>query len=1111
MKIPSRKALLSELDPLGHGARIARVARLGRDGREHPGLKPLMAELLSSGDAYEGRLALEMAQGAGDDSLLLEGLTHASRLVQGRASSLAGRHIQDEAALERLLPELAPFARRRVLKGVALARRTALAARLFPLVLARHGASEAALLLTALDADTVRQRLPELGHTFNAWHSLVHLHPDAVLDFLRTRFTQAPERERESLFYLFHIPLAELTLSRGEAVLELVRELAPPEGLPFFVRRTLPLLIRRHPAAVAALLLRPAWRGQLHGLWISPGALREARAFSPEQRLAFARALAEAPPRLAQFLNAFPPSERPALFAHAFEGAPPRVHPTALLATLPHATRDAEAARQLDLREVRENKDQRLAIQALRLIEHAREPLRKAAVASKAEDRAQALALLVSCTGLSRRGLGDTLAALARLKNEQDPVRAAALSALAEVPPTLFTAEHVPALQSLVTYVVEARDTSFMTQQALQRLAFQLMRAHATATDSPLFRFALETLQRLARQSGTLVLPPLEHDLPRGAEHHLFAALLPTLRAANKRESHGLIISLTRALGRRAWNVEQLQALLAPITEATPDILAQEAIQLWLAPPRTRDVRVRTLLERDESTITLPGVFGHLHRRRQEWLDPFIQGRSLQGRFTTGKTGWVPLVFDGFFRWLPRQQRHFLDLMLRIASDLERSAWERMRVLHVLPGLQDVSVDTLKPFLASPDVPTVEAALGALAALDKPEPALPLLLENLDGDRARVAMYAVPRVARRVSPNTLTPALDTVLSRERLKVTVAKEALRLLGTFRSAHSLTLLRQQWNKPDLHKDVRIAVGHAARRLLDAPEAWELLGELARSADADVASSLLDASPLQFPPEVRPRYVELLLQISRHPELTVRRRAFGVLRGWSAGAEDAVAREAAARVLDIAEGAEWREALRALVEVTREGHAFEQVEDSAARLVAASPSFDATPERDVPERQRLVALSAQLRQLPRPVKQNLRPRLDAVAHVLAREPSLWPESAALRLEGMPWNDSTDNAGALLDLAEEVKEEPLFAPVLAARVAETLEHPSAEWTPEVLLETAARVKAVIPLTAVTLVAVAGRRLHWREDAAQALRALRLHPRAAVRAAALGVVTAVE
>ncbi|ATB36666.1 hypothetical protein CYFUS_002081 [Cystobacter fuscus] len=1110
MRIPSREALLSELDKLNHGARLRRVALLGRDGKDSPELKSLMSRLLSGG-AHEGLLALEMARAARDGDILLRGLTHPSCQVQGRAATFAGRFVLDDTALERRLPGLAPFVRRRVLKGLAHARRSALAARLFPLIRARHGAAEAALLLPALDPAALHRLLPELAHQVNVWRSLVHQMPDAVLAFLRDTFAQASGLERVSLFQRYHVPLQELTLSRADAVLALVQDFAPPDHLPAFVTCALPRLVRRHPEQILALLLRPAFRATLLHTRLPRGALRELKTASADQRRALARALAEEPSLLARFLAACPPSERPALFAHAFEGTAPRAHPDTLLTVLPLASRDAEATRQLGLREVREDRDRRLAMLALRAIEHAREPLRQAASASKAEDRARALTLLVACTGLSRRGLTETLAALARLRNEQDPVRHGVLLELSRLPLSLFAPEHVPALESLVTYAVEAQDTSLGTHNALQALALRLLRQYATAPDHPLFRFALETVKRLAVRAGALHLPSLERDLPRGAEHHLFAALLPLIRAANERESHGMTLTLARALGRRAWNLDMLQTHLATVTESTPDTGAQEAIGLWLAPPRTRDARVRELLDRDESHVVLYPVLEHLHRRRQEWLDPFLKGRSIKGRFSTGKTIWVPAVFDGFHRWVPRQQEQLRDLLLRIAADTERSAFERMRVLHVLPRLSVVDMDTLAPFLASPDVPTVEAALGALAALDQPEPALPLLLDALDGDRARVAMYAVPRVARRVAPEVLSTTLGTLLARERLKVTVHKEALRLLGAFRSPRSLPLLREQWDNPRLHKDVRIAVGHAARQLLDEPAAWELLEAIARSPEADVAASLLEEAPARLPPEARPRYAALLLQVSRHPEPTVRRRAFTGLAHWASGMEDTVAREAAGRVLDIAQGIEWREALGALVGTTREGKAFEHVEDCAARLVSAPLVFNATTERDLPERQRLEGLIRALLGQPLPVRVRLRTHLETLARVLAREPSLWPESAALRLAGLQWKDVPDATRVLLALAEETREEPLFASGLSATVASAVDHRGAEWTPEGLLQLAQAVTGPLPLVAVVLVSAAGRRLNWREDAAQALRALRQHPRPSVRAAAFGLLTASE
>jgi hypothetical protein len=1110
MQVPDRATLLAQLDSLSYGARLARLATLAREGRGHAALTRLMDELLS-GDAHEASLALELARAARDEAPLLRALTHPSTRVRTQAARLAGRCIRDDGSLERTLPDLSPDSRRRVLKSLTRARRGALAARLLPQVLARHGAREAVLLLSVLDDAALRRLLPELGHLVKSWRSLVWQRPDAVLDYLQARLSSAAERERAHLFERYREPLVVLTHRRSEAVLRLVRELAPPNALPSAVIASMRRLTRRHPEHVFALLTRPAMREALQRGGLPHGTLVEADAFSPEQRRTLARLLADSPGHLTAFLQALAPSLRAELFTHAYAGQPPRDLPEALLAVLPHALRDAEAARRLTFREVQEDRDALLATHALRTIEHAREPLQKAAFAAKAEERAQALALLVRSTGLSRRGLTETLTHLARLRNEQDPVRLAALEALAQVPPSLFAAEHLPLLTQLVTFVVEARDTSYGTRAAVQSLAFRLMRTHAAEPDGPLFQFALGTLRRLAGQAGSLALPPLERDLPRGAEVRIVAALMPMIRAANARDSHALVLTLAQALGRRGWNVDLLQALLKPATQGAATV-ARGAIDLWLAPPRTRDGRVRELLDQDDSVVTIPRVLDHLHRRRQEWLDPYLEGRPLHGRFSPGKAGWVPPVREGFHRWLPRQQQRLARLLLSIAEDTQRSAWERMGVLHVLARLPVVTVDTLRPFLASPDVPTVEAALGALAWLDRLEPALPLLLEQLDGDRARVAMYAVPRVARLVSGETLSTALASLLGREKLKVTVHKEVLRLLGLFRSARSLPLLREQWDKP-LHRDVRIAVGHAARQLLDADEAWALLDAMAQSPDAAVTASLLDQRPADLPPEARPRYTALVLRVAQHPELTVRRQAFRVLPAWSPGSEEVVARAAAERLLDLAGGAEWREATSALVETVRDGVAVEHLVAAASALLSAPvpDAHRATQERDVPARQRLLELRGGLQGLPRPVRLRLRPHLHEVARLLASDASLWPESAALRLSMLEWKEAGAVAEALRGLAAETREEPLFASALAARVSAALGDPSAEWEPEVLLEASDRVQDEAPLVAVALVGTAGERLHWRTDAASRLRALREHPRPAVRASAHALLTARE
>ncbi|QRO02245.1 hypothetical protein JRI60_26120 [Archangium violaceum] len=1107
MQVPTRAALLEELDSQGYRARLERVARIGHEARDSPSLPALMGELVA-GDAHEATLALVMARAARNEAVLLRGLTHPSRAVRGRAASLAGKAIRDEAALEQVLPELPSMIRRRVLKGVALARRERLAARLLPVVRARHGDGEAALLLPALDTEDVRHLLPELAHAVRAWPTLVHRHPDTVLAFLQARFTGAAASERQGLFLTWDLPLRELLVLRCEAVLALVRE-HTTTALPELVVKALPRLVREYPEQLFELLGRPALRKGLNDRVLTQGMLREvARCFSFDQRLELARMLVDRQDLLTRLLQRVSPCERAALFTHAFDGVPPPRLQTKLLCALPLALRDAEVARQLERPEVREDRHQRLCLLALRTIEHSREQLQEAAFASDAHDRAMALSLLVASTGLSGRGVTETLTYLSRLKNEQDPVRREVLRAL-EAISGLYTSEHIPFLETLVTDALEARDTSEATRTALRVLTFELLRAHLMDHRGALFQFALRTMERLLGLDDSLDTLRLD-GLPRGAEHHLVAALLPRIRAAGPHERARLIFALCETLGRRAWNVDMLQALLEPLTESEVEWHAHRAIQYWLESPRTRDQRVRKLLARDASAIIFPRVLAHLHRHRPESLEPYLEGRPLEGRFAVDGRGWVPVLREGFHRWLPRHQERYRELLLRIANDEVLCDWERTDVLYTLARLPVVTEKHLQPFLGWNDVPTVEAVLGAFGRLDRPGSALPLLLEHLDGDRARVAMYVLPGILEQLSPSHRTGTLASLLSRDRLKVTVHKELVRQLATARDPRALALLRQQWDKPHVHRDVCIAMGHAARRLLETEEsAWDMMEILVRDPDPYVARSLLKQPPEALPARLRPRYAGLLFQLVDHPDSEVRQRTFHALIHWAAGLEERVARLAAARIVDLSSGDEWNAATLALVLVTLDGRAFEQVVDCVAALVSASMQEepDAGPQGDLPAFNRLKQLIEALLVQPRPVVLGLRPRLAEVARVLTRDAALWPLSARIRVHCLTWKEAGPVADVLLGLAAETREEPFFAQALASMVASVMKFANEECAPELLLDVAARVRTGAPLVALELVREAGTRRYWRgAEARNLLRELRQHPRPAVRAAARAV-----
>ena len=67
----------------------------------------------------------------------------------------------------------------------------------------------------------------------------------------------------------------------------------------------------------------------------------------------------------------------------------------------------------------------------------------------------------------------------------------------------------------------------------------------------------------------------------------------PWLEAANARAEYGPLFALTRALHRRAWDVAELQEMLARAVGAgNTGWAAQQAIDLWLADPAHRWDRV---------------------------------------------------------------------------------------------------------------------------------------------------------------------------------------------------------------------------------------------------------------------------------------------------------------------------------------------------------------------------------------------------------------------------------------------------------------------------------------------------------------------------------------
>src|SRR5690606_11966868 len=120
------------------------------------------------------------------------------------------------------------------------------------------------------------------------------------------------------------------------------------------------------------------------------------------------------------------------------------------------------------------------------------------------------------------------------------------------------------------------------------KIAQNLMVSSASKPDMPQFRLGLTLLEKVAGHSGTPNLPLLYLGLPKGAERAIFTAVKPWLEAAKSRQMYSHIYEFYSSLGKRAWNVKDLEDMIENIMWKGQKIEAYTAARYWLMNPATR-------------------------------------------------------------------------------------------------------------------------------------------------------------------------------------------------------------------------------------------------------------------------------------------------------------------------------------------------------------------------------------------------------------------------------------------------------------------------------------------------------------------------------------------
>ncbi|WP_436529151.1 hypothetical protein [Actinoplanes sp. HUAS TT8] len=865
--------LLTLLDPLPYGERRRRLTAWARTA---PDRAEVGAEL-TTGDAYQRHLALVAALATGDTTAV----DAAARDPLPRLRAIALAAMLRAGRLAVPVAELAAADRRVVYRSLRATPAPAIADTLIGEIRERFGDDEAAALLPACGAATVRALLPGLAHAANLV-ALARRHPEVLGAHAAGVLAAAAPDQRAREWS--RLAPAVLALDPEQA-LELLERYAPESSLPGRPTGYGPVA-KHSPARVAALLAAPARAGWLRTVALPTGLLRRLATLPDDDLVPLARRLGA----LGPLLRALPPARRPAIYRASLAEVDAERHVPAyeILDLLPAADRAGEARRLLGLDRVRLDEQWTLDLSAYLDWPEAAASQETALRSGDAGERARAWTRLVEAAGRSRdpQVIATVVTRLTRLRNEQDPVRSAALIALSGVA-RLLTAATAGELTTVTADALEARDSSAVTTGALSRLATATLRHHVEVPE--LRDWALLTIDLLSSAATVPTLHRFDRGLRRGQETMVFDRLRPWVEANLARGRYAPLFALTAALGRRAWRLPELQELLGRATG--PDTLpwvAEAAISRWLEDPRTRDERVVAVLAADPSAVLLGPVWDVIANRRTDLLDDVL-GHPPAGRFADRKAAWTPGWVRYPERWLPRQQAVVVARHAATAADSGADRWRRTHAITAAARLGATGRELALTYVDSPDVAVAETALGALVWTDRPDLALPVLLAHAGDDRARVALYAAARAARHLPPATLVPPFAALLDpAAAAKVTSRKEAVRILAHYGPATTMDRLLDAYRAEGQHRDVRAAITGAARQRLDAETSWAVL-EQAVTASREERRAVLSAQPVTIPAPHRPRYAALVVAACRADDREVRALAFGQLAGWAPWAGD------------------------------------------------------------------------------------------------------------------------------------------------------------------------------------------------------------------------------
>lgn len=1136
--------LLTAVEPLPHRARLRLAATTARDLAAAGELDPVLAELDGMG-RYERRLAALAAFAGRRTDHLAARLADPDPVVRRYALRAARtRPVPDEAIVAAYAD--APAAvRKQLARTVRLGGRTALAEALVPRLRTEWGDREAAALLPGCGPEAVARLLPELADSVTDWVRLALRHPGPVLDQADAELAGLPAELRDSWWTRRSPGLAAAASAEPLRVLGLLERYGPAAP-PHVLRDRLGLFAAADAERLVRWLGDPAREHRRYAPAPAPSVLRRLVRADPPSLPLLGRRWLRHPEHLTALFKALPPARREAFYDGLTQGVPIDAWTLSVVLhpLLPAERRYAEARLAVARERAAGLPPGALPASLVNLpVAEARPEVLTACGGPDAELRAAAWVVLVASARASGEpgAVAEVLALIAgRLRNERDPVRSAALAALAKLPAALLESPSAPGhLDTIVLDALQARDSSFATRSAVRNLVLTVLDEPAAGAGP--VDWALRALRHLVDHLGGAMLGG-RHWPPGAGQRQAFEALRPWAASAAEKGDFGPLLGLAAFLDTPSARLPELQRMLADALERCEEDEAPALASAWLADPATREERAVELLAREPSAAALKPVREVLSARRTDLLDALLAERPPYGRFLREGSARPLPVLSRAARWLPRQQEAAARLAAAAVREDSGTAYQRASTIREGALIPDHGLDLVREFARGTDIVLAEAALAAAARTVEPAAALDDLLAHAGDDRARVALYAAERAAAATAPSVLAHRLEAVLlgdvprgaapldevpgTGRGAKVTSRKEAARLAARLLPPRlAVALLGRIGSDPDSHRDLVAVAMRLAVGLLPAEAAWELL-EAASSGPLAGRLAFTGTDPLDVRREHRPRYARLVAAAvggfgeDREELLS---HAYLNLPPWAAYATE-VADTVRLAVCDLTlRDASWtttsalaRIAVSGLphpVGGAEPGSQFHRAVAELLDVVRSGAEPNAEPELDLPALRRLRRLAT------RPPLGELPAVREAVVRQLAGEPLLIEARVALLLHGVDLRaDPADPArqrAALGELVAALRGRPGLARATASGLKSSYDHGDPLPDPGTALESvrglASHGGAEAGLLAAALTAGLGRLHGWPAPWRELLRELRRHPEPEVRDAAFETATQEE